>query len=374
MEALGGKKRSRSVVCTQCNEHFSQAIDKHLPEGLEFFRCHMNIPPGDAPAKVFARGVDTGSRYIVYAGGRRELLVETKEAETVVGNRKTKKIQVSGDFKRCKKVVDGVRNSGKYSETLFGPIKSTRMREPISPEKQPGIGSEEQYRSVAKMAFNYLGLLAQQGRITAEPHGKLFGEIREYIRNGVLPRVGNKVCDIEGRRFFNLPAPPNPLYNRITVFFSPETASVYGYVEVLGSFKFSVLLSDIYNGEKTAYSITNLPAEAGPDQETKFTDFAPVSADRILSRPSWQQNMRVAAKQLEHLIELNLDYDTHTFRQRAIRETFDELGVREGGPLTPDRYWEFADRLTKKIIEGEIETGVIEERWFQDWADLTHRR
>jgi len=370
LDSLGGKRQSRKIVCSKHNNEFGNTIDKSLPESIVFNRCSMEIPKWDPPPKVLAVGTESGDQYIVYAGGRRELLVNVEEELSEKGKEKIKRIIVHGSFERSQKIVEGYKKSSKYKAIKLGEVNVTRIREPISPLDLPDIGGPDQYRLVAKLAFNYLGLLYVTEKTAISPHTDTFNDIRNFILTGDTPPNRRWISGLDSRGIFSLKPCSTPLFNRITVFLSYKSRNIYAAVEILGSFKFSVLLADNYEGESKAFSIVNYPHEAGPDQEIEYHQFHPLETSTLLDGGIDEEWLEAVEIQLSKLYQLTMDYDIKQFRRRAIVETFESMGIKPGESVRPEQEMEFSKILTEKIISGEIEKGVISRKTYAAWDEF----
>ncbi len=49
LNAFGGKRKSKEVVCGTCNTFFSQNVDKEMPESLALLRAILGVPRSNPP-------------------------------------------------------------------------------------------------------------------------------------------------------------------------------------------------------------------------------------------------------------------------------------------------------------------------------------
>lgn len=112
LEALGGKRASREIVCTKCNNYSSQAIDKYLPEELAAVRMLLDVNPSTF---IKLREKDSEAELIFYHDGQRKRLlkVDKQLLEREPGLRKLA-MEVEGDPQQVAAMVQGLIN--KYGE------------------------------------------------------------------------------------------------------------------------------------------------------------------------------------------------------------------------------------------------------------------
>jgi HNH endonuclease len=76
-DALGGRMKTRRVICSDCNNNFGGGIDKILTEQFAVFRNQLQMKSGSGSAAPMMRKVKAGSQLInVHGDGRLELVAK----------------------------------------------------------------------------------------------------------------------------------------------------------------------------------------------------------------------------------------------------------------------------------------------------------
>jgi hypothetical protein len=116
--------------------------------------------------------------------------------------------------------------------------------------------TEEEYRAVAKLAFEALAYGAEW----VDVRSSSFDEVRYYILNGQKP-AGKEFAWLDRQQIYTLLPIDDPFYNRVTLFCNPDTQLIIGFVEILRHFTYSVLLAEDYHGPRQAFQLLNQPLD-----------------------------------------------------------------------------------------------------------------
>ncbi|MGB7075699.1 MAG: HNH endonuclease, partial [Xanthobacteraceae bacterium] len=74
LSALGGRKTTRRVTCSQCNSDFGNTIDKAITEQVVFVRSLLNLKSSDGkPAPILKKIVAGPDTINIYGDGTLEL-------------------------------------------------------------------------------------------------------------------------------------------------------------------------------------------------------------------------------------------------------------------------------------------------------------
>lgn len=84
LNALGGRKRSRRLVCSECNERFGRTIDAQVAQQVEQLRNHLLLPSGDGKPPPKLKAIVAGDLIIDMMGDGRLRAVH-KPLETRIG-------------------------------------------------------------------------------------------------------------------------------------------------------------------------------------------------------------------------------------------------------------------------------------------------
>jgi len=351
LAALGGKKRSRSIVCSTCNGKLGSEIDRPLAESLAFARTMIGVPRKvrDQVSTEFT-GAETGTTYRMRPNGQ----VEPRHpdvTEAPLEDGRGKKLRIRADRRAARRILEKL---SKNNDSLqIGEIRRTLSREPLEQSFQL---TPESRRCIAKMAFNFLAIAPELGSAVAL--SRAFDEVRQYVRDAGSPR------DTPVRVVFPGPvgleeANGGDCFNRIVVQCSSESGLAVAWITLLGALSFSVLLSRQYDGVSGQAMLRNYPLEKGADLIT-VEDPSPIAPDYLADMSSAQEReaLRACTAQLLGIAQRH-QYDR--WLKRSIQDSFAET-VPTG--ITDENAEDFARNLVSRIVEGLLPLGTkLEERY-----------
>jgi len=362
LNAFGGKRKSKEVVCGTCNTFFSQNVDKEMPESLGLLRAILGVPRSNPPT-VKARGAQTGKLYRISANGRKEILdvtVERPDAPPQSPLKSPRRIVAAPD--KARQIVEGLAR--KHPAFEITEIEGTKYSEPLRPAGPTPFGGSVERRCVAKMALNFLAIAPGSSvKLVREP---CFDGIRQFIRHG--KEHIKFPAGIDTRNLLELPSIPDDVFcNRSAVWCNPETRSAVGWVEILSSLPYSVLLSDHYEGPCVGAVICNYPHERGPDMVSPVERFPSIETADLLDRSDdagWLQDVEQTTNSL---LERVAAYDERRHLQMIAAEAMKKFA---SGGLTPESVGPIAEFVAEKLAEGYLfdERGVT--RAYSGWDEF----
>jgi len=157
---IGGKLKSRSLVCSTCNDDFGESIDAELGNQMNHMANLLNIKrERGEPPKISAIDKSDGKEYLLKPSGKPELRgpeipEKVKEGTLEYGDSVTaafpKMKQARGFLKGLKRQfpeidVDEILKSAEIKkETVDKVVVSV------------GIGGKDMFRAIAKIAYSVL--------------------------------------------------------------------------------------------------------------------------------------------------------------------------------------------------------------------------
>lgn len=350
--ALGGKRASRNIVCSACNNRLGAEIDRSLPEELELVRAIVGIPRNDPPT-VLARGVLTGRTYRVRPGGARELLdVEAPDlSREVVETVRPLPVRIAGNPDKVRQVLKGL-------EKKYGPVKVCSVdqilyNEPVEPVKGSiALGVIEQSRSIMKMVVNVLAALGEEFSLS------VWQESLEQARHFVATGKESVPLAVMLDSRPHLPLPPCEalsFQNRIMVVADPEAGTIVAAVEILSALKYSVVVAREYAGPRSAFLFTNRPLGRGPDTIEPVHGIRGVRADELLDRGRYDDRLAVCQFYVSRLLQMAWEYNTRRF---ITREVVPRAAEAAGGEaLTLETLDRFAAEAARHLVLGMLPPG-----------------
>jgi hypothetical protein len=238
LNSIGGRLKSKNLLCSTCNSKFGQEADSELSSQLLFLSSFLNIKRenGENPIIKGAKTKD-GKEYDILNGGAPSLAKPT--FESFVDN---DKIQYSISARNEKELINMLKGlSRKHPEFDLEEAKKEfkwheeYLNEPLNHEMQ--IGGELAFKSITKTAVNYY--IYVQSDINEVSH--LF----KYLRG----EEELKIC----KHFYPIKSiyrkDSNEIVHLIHLFGSKQKRLLYCFVEFFSSYSFIILLSDNYCGK-----------------------------------------------------------------------------------------------------------------------------
>jgi hypothetical protein len=236
LNAIGGRLKSKKLLCRDCNSHYGTSFDNEMASQLNFFTNLLNIKrergePQDLKG-VYSK---SGESAILRSDGSHAFMTPKITEEKI--NEKQTNISIRAkNEKETQNIIEGLKR--KYPNWNFNdrnePI-NIKTYEPISFVLKMGVN--EAHKSVTKSLINYY---------------LLNGGNKEHI-NHLLPYL-------EGKAEFKQIG----MYLPSTWIYEPQKEEVghiirikgssidkilYGYIEFFNVYNYLVILNDSYNGE-----------------------------------------------------------------------------------------------------------------------------
>ena len=243
LSSLGGRKSSRSICCQKCNTELGNEIDEPLAEGLRIISTFFGIITGRGKeaATLKSYGTHNGRSFDLLPGGRVEQS-RVKIDRQVDEEKGIANISVSArNVDEAKKLLkQQLKSFGKGIEDfqIGGITESVEYPKSISGSIDLGLVS--QHRSIAKTALTYIATMISPERLRSG----CFSNIIEYI-------LGNEeASDSISMTSVNFPPLPNisDAQHRVIISASEDKKMAIGLVELFGSLKFKIALTDCWEG------------------------------------------------------------------------------------------------------------------------------
>lgn len=239
LNSIGGKLKSRKLLCKSCNSNFGDKIDDELSSQLNFISNMLDIKRdrGSAP-KIEGISNATGEKWNMLSGGKPELNKPSIVVEEC--NDSQKNIQVIARSKReARQILQGL--SKKYpeidAESILSNIKIEKKYINDSIHMNTQLGGVKFCRAICKMAINYYMYIGGK----RENISHLIPYIKGEMEDQVVCFFYNNDISIEKNE--------NEVLHSIVVVGSKVEKSLYAYIELYNAVKLIVLLSDNYKGE-----------------------------------------------------------------------------------------------------------------------------
>jgi hypothetical protein len=346
MAALGGRKTSQVIICSNCNQTFGGTIDNAFASQVEFIRNLLQLKSGTGNPPPMLRGIQTSEEKLNIASDGTPILIMKPFTFEDNGDG-TFNVQIScRTLSELEKIIPHLAGAlKKTEEQVRASLKGGTLR---SIEKPPGliqqkisVGGLEALRSVTKSC-----LTLWSSEVGGEEARKApYEQARRFVASGSA-NLNQRLCALDSR--------PLPLEEKLKKdygdFFnfifirSNDDGRVIGHFSLYNTFCWRVLLAE--SGGITNRSI----ALALNPQDTL------VWSDKIANQFAldfvWLESPVYSLPEAKKRFEAVMQYNFEMSRRSAIAKIFDTTFGKHSadkGVLEPQRYDEFCGELSDRV-------------------------
>ena len=335
--AIGGRLKSSSLICKECNSKFGDTSDACLAKQLEFFANQLNIKRERGSVQnVEMTRESTGETYLVSPEGDlvpRKPLIKERESN---GNLE---IYVkANDEKTIESILIGLKR--KYPK-----LDITKFKEALKHEveyiDEPlhgtiSIDGKKIFPAILKIAVNYY---IEKG-----------GDI-EYVDSAIEDLKNNKTrrVDFIIKEGLVVESDSEDVLHYIFINGSKEKKQMYAIIELYSAVQFVVKLSDNYNGEDIQHLYVfdvlkrqEIQKEIGlvPDFDFIFKySYSAVKSDYDVFRKRIERILKIGSQR-------RLDKSIHKITEQSFKKILGELN---GRPITHHDVCLLVDEIMKGL-------------------------
>ncbi|WP_265130080.1 HNH endonuclease [Chryseobacterium oranimense] len=237
LNSIGGKLKSKSLLCKKCNSDFGKNFDNILSQQLLFLSTFLNVER-DRGSHPTLRGAKTknGEEIHLLSGGKpyySKPIVEeiTKDNQVIINikarnDRELNQIAKGLNRKYPRIAVDDIIKNAVHT---YG-----YLNEPITVNQT--IGGEKALNGITKIALNYFIHIHT-----------IFTEVKQTIEILKFEKQNSLCKHYHIEKFYK--KEPKEICHLIHVESSKRNKNLVAYVEFFSSFSFLIMLSDSYEGK-----------------------------------------------------------------------------------------------------------------------------
>jgi hypothetical protein len=245
-DALGGRMKTRRVLCSDCNNKFGGGIDKVLTSQFEVIRNQFQMKSGSGRTAPMMRKVEAGSQLInVHGDGRLEVVVKPFNIIKHPDGRFDLRVMTSSLEEIQRHIPNIAASLGISEEQVSQQLRSAsvKMVEWRPPTVQFGmtLGGPEALRSVAKACLVLWALKVGNDEVRGVP----YSSIRNYILSDD-PSFIHTRTSLDTKTFGDaekVKQQYGPLFNLMYVR-SDETGRVIGHFTIYNVLGHQVVLAE----------------------------------------------------------------------------------------------------------------------------------
>lgn len=346
LDCLGGRKTTRRVVCSHCNQVFGGTIDNAVADQTKFIRNHLGLQSGSGglpPALVSADSA--GDRIRMRGDGRPELLTKPFDIEVQADGSKRLKI-VAQSFEEIVRYIPHMAKALRCTEEhlleqlkgAYGEVVSRRpgvIHQPIS------FGGEIAVRSFTKAAMTLWALAIGNDELLAAR----YDEARVFVVRG------GAAFNLERCKASSQPVPNAAIWEgRFDKYFNLIDVSSDATGRVVGSFVlYNAMAWHIVLAESGAPPSRRIALASNPLDPKTWSDGVADEIPFVLdwdALPDYPSTFVHMEQQLGAMMELAQRQRLSQELGHVVERTFDKYGLSELSAATPVE--------TSKAVIGEV--------------------
>ena len=243
--AIGGKLKSKELICKKCNSKLGHSMDKELAEQLDFFSNFLNINRDRGkPNNIIFIEKETNMEYIRKANGDFLPKKDVEVKKEIMDNGKIR-FHISSTNKKniLKKIKEISKKHNITNEYIENDLKYTKYNL-NEMHTYLTFGGENIKLALYKIAINFF---------------IYSGGDRKYIEHLIDCLLQNNINNTNGyskqisiKNIDNIKE--NSIPHIIYIEGNSEENILYAYIEFFGTIQFLVLLNNNYNGVDIKYT------------------------------------------------------------------------------------------------------------------------
>ncbi|TAK48139.1 MAG: hypothetical protein EPO23_08650 [Xanthobacteraceae bacterium] len=348
LNALGGRRTTKRVICSKHNNDFGGGIDNALAKQIEVLRNLLQLESGTGKLPPALKNLQAGSERINIRNDGRPELVKPPFTVTDLPDGKFNVEFLARSSEDIKKMLPHLAARLRMTEeevikqiTQNGQAAIVEMQ-PDTVHHHISLGCEEALRSMAKSCLVLLATVTGNGAVKAAP----FAAARNYVLNG-SPEFNKERTQIDSR---DVPS-VDDLRNRFGPFFnliyirSDDAGRVIGHFTIYNAISWQIVLAEAGGPPNGVAAIVSNPLEPAtwedvasslPDIPFGWLD----AADRVYE-------IERARERLVAMVKHHVDNARKTETARICDDVFAKHGVTDDDqPI--------ADPNAQQTIVGEI--------------------
>lgn len=355
LNAIGGRIKSKNLICANCNSYFGDDIDAELARQLNNFANLLRIRREKGiPQPVRGKHSKTGEEYNISINGIPAPAKPKFEISSIGGN---PHVNINArDLKEFRKIITGLKK--KYPQIDVEDIvkRATVNKEPLdAPLKiDQKFGGEKAFRSILKTAINFF---------------LINGGERHFIHHLIPVLKGEKPCkDVWYFYTSEIPALNNfEIFHRLYLVGNPDEKFLYCYIDFFGGISFIALLNIEYNGVPISINYKYNLSTYTEDKNENFQ--IDLDKDYLLSYVAQEPDVRI---HVQNHIQRLLNIAKHIEHQEKINSIIREAAVDsiakiiEGKQLDKQTLDKFFNKVSLDVAAYLYQQGHLSDDKFDE--------
>ena len=244
LNSIGGRLKSKKLLCKKCNSEFGDDIDVELSKQLNYIANMLNIKRDRGEPQPFIVETKEGNvKYKYMPGGKPEIKDPTVERKAMKDGKVQYYIEAR-NYDEANRILNGIANKNPNIDVEKIIEKTEKRREYIEDKLhfKFDIGGDKSFRSICKSAVNFYILK---------------GGIRDYIFH-LIPYIKEGVGETPLWYYYPdeniIPKDKKQVLHSLIVKGNKQDKILYSYIEFFNVYKFIVILNNNYEGRNIEFS------------------------------------------------------------------------------------------------------------------------
>lgn len=339
LNSIGGRYRSKKLLCKNCNSKFGADCDAELGEQLLFLTSHLQVKKHRGDIAPIKGGINEDGEVYTIVNGSKPVMAKPVYEEAVEGDKTIINIQAQNEA-QLRKMLEGLARKYPGFDVEDAISKSKRVKEYLQKPLQyrQTFGGEKAFRAMAKSAVGFY--LETGGNKDIIDHvipflrGEISLDIVFHYNPEILPYIE---ADDEVLHILHLVG-------------DKENSLLYCYVQFFSAYSYLVLLSDNYIGDNftKSYAYDVLLNEI-KDKKLSVT-ISRQDFERFKDRNLILNGAAVVQKKMQRVLGIASKRHHEQTRSDIISETIDEILTKKYGYVEVITE-EMADEVSKTLAE-----------------------
>lgn len=361
LESLGGRKSTRRVLCSDCNQRMGSGPDKMLADSVAFLRNMMNFPDGKGKSPPSIRGHQHDYRPIalqpgavpVPAGGPPFVITTLPDGNQNVEVRLGAD-DPEGDLQRLLPHLAGaLRISEEQVREMLKGSQFERVSQRVETQHHRlSLGGPEPMRSMLKTCLT----LWADRHGTAELFKSIYDDARRFVRFGDETLVGKIACLTTGNLATEVAFLDRygPYFNLACVASNTE-GRVIGYFRLYNICGWRFVLCEAGGIPSSTAGLISNPAD--PRIWQSLTEQQPFSYEFLMGLG--EVEFATARQALASMLETYFDKAAEREIGNTVEATIADHGLKEGDILTEGFFRDLSDRTARWIMGLEHRRPIL---------------
>ena len=347
LNALGGRKTTKEVICSSCNNTFGIGIDKAITEQVEEIRNMLQLQSGTGNAPPMLRNIKAGNDTLNFMGDGRPTLVKKPFS---IQKRKDGNFDVNinaKSFEEIEAYIPHIAAALKIPEEsmraqILQSIGTKVTRRPETIKFSLSFGGENAIRSAAKACLILWTTLVGNNEVKGTP----YDDIRQYI-NEEGYALNTSRTHLDSRFLSNVEMIKKRyglLFNLICVCSNAE-GRVIGHFTLYNLISFQIVLAEKGGSPNKNIVLVSNPLEPATWKDGTAEEFN--ITFEWLDAPDYSDKMARSKARIEKIIEHYFEATHQQEISRICDKIFDKYQITD----KQDIPIELRDQITNELSD-----------------------